>query len=324
MVISASEWPLGHFNEEDKMFVFDNQKESGTMTIGRFAEIRTRWRINNMGWNYPIDYFLVEDKELIAVIGDSFVEALQVDVDKNFSYLLREKVYPGREVYAFGRSGAPISHYLHISRYVNKHFNPDILIFSLVHNDFDESIVDLYPDKAHFLQFSIDNDLVSEKILEPIHASSFRRIFYNSALIRYLWDNIRVDAVDMQSFRNTYFEENIRPDIITENSDLIYKAADYVVGTISNENSDRRIIFVFDAPRQAIYEGLLDQSRVLWLHDMMEEMCKKYNVEYIDLTEEMKNDFEEHNRKFNSETDGHWNEYGHEFVAEVLSKYLKD
>ena len=107
-----------------------------------------------MGWNYPIDYYPINDKKLIAVIGDSYIEAFQVDVDKNYPFLLREKLKNDYEVYAFGKSGAPLSQYLHISRYVNRHFDPDILIFNLVHNDFDESIQELYPGNTYFLKVS--------------------------------------------------------------------------------------------------------------------------------------------------------------------------
>ena len=155
IVIPASDPPRGFFDEKEKMYSFSNKKEKGVITIGRFAEIRVRWRINNMYWNYPIDYYPVDDKKLIAVIGDSYIEASQVNVGENYPYLLRGKLINDYEVYAFGMAGAPLSQYLHISRYVNRHFNPDILIFNLVHNDFDESIQELFPIDCHFLKLSI-------------------------------------------------------------------------------------------------------------------------------------------------------------------------
>lgn len=44
------------------------------------------------------------------------------------------------EVYSFGFSGSPLSHYLQIARYVNHTVGPDVLVFSVVHNDFSESL----------------------------------------------------------------------------------------------------------------------------------------------------------------------------------------
>ncbi|MBA4419356.1 MAG: hypothetical protein C0392_15850 [Syntrophus sp. (in: bacteria)] len=127
-VIPASDPPRSFFDEKEKMFFCSNEKVKGVNVIGKFAEIRAKWRINNMHWNYPIDYYHINDRKLIAVIGDSFIEALQVDVGKNYPFLLKEKLANHYEVYAFGVSGAPLSQYLHISRYVNKHFDADVII----------------------------------------------------------------------------------------------------------------------------------------------------------------------------------------------------
>ncbi len=328
VVIPASQWPFGYYDEENRMLVFDNKRETGLYSVGRFAEIRSRWRINNRGWNYPIDYYQVVDKKLIAVIGDSFIQAFQVDVDKNYPYLLREKLYPEYEVFAFGKDGAPMSHYLHTIRYVNRYFDPDILIINVALNDFDESIYDLYPDKNLFFQVTIDHqNNVAEKMpashFDFQEANTVRRLLYNSALIRYLYNNIQWHIITREAMTGHDFEEYVRPEQLKNNKDLIYESTRYIVQTIREENTDKRVIFVFDAPRQAIYEGFLDTSRVLWLYEMMEEICRENNVEYIDLTGTMKQGFERNQKKFNFDIDGHWNEYGHRFVADYLHDYLK-
>ncbi|MCX5814218.1 MAG: SGNH/GDSL hydrolase family protein [Proteobacteria bacterium] len=192
IVIPASGPPRGYFDEKEKMYFFDNKNEKGIITLGRFAEIRAKWRINNMHWNYPIDYSANGGKKLIAVIGDSYIEAFQVNVDENYPFLLRKKLKEDYEVYAFGISGAALSQYLHISRYVNKHFRPDIVIFNLVHNDFDESIQALSPQNYHFQQISIkEDDSISEILPRPNYSLAqyrpLKRFIYKSSLFRYLW-----------------------------------------------------------------------------------------------------------------------------------------
>ena len=107
-----------------------------------------------------------------------------------------------------------------------------------------------------------------------------------------------------------------------KNRDLVFAATDYLVRTIREENAGKRVIFVFDAPKWAIYSGELAGSGVLWMHEMMNEICASNNVEYIDLVPLMEADYAANGRKFNSEVDGHWDEYGHEFVAKVLYDYL--
>jgi len=321
-VIPAAEFPGYTYNKNDKMFCSSNRKENGLYTIGKFAQIRAKWRINNMNWNYPLDYYPIQQKKLIAVIGDSYIEAFQVDVDKNYPYLLREKLKTDYEVYAFGASGFPLSQYLHVSRYVNKYFHPSILIFNIVYNDFDESIYELRPSVYHFLQVSIgENGLIKETMPGP-YFPVWGPVIAKSALLRYLSWNLHIGS-SLGNLMNGHkkFEANICPDDVMQNKDLIFKGIDYLVKTIRAENSDKRIIFVMDAPRSAIYRNELDK-RVLWINSMMKEICDDHKVEFIDLTPLMLQDYKSNHKKFESELDNHWNEYGHNFVANVLYDYI--
>jgi len=329
IVIPASNSPRGFFDDKEKMYFLSNEKEKGLYTIGRFAEIRAKWRINNMNQNYPIDYYPKDNKKLIAVIGDSFIEAFQVNVGENYPFLLREKIKNNYEVYAFGKSGAPISQYLNISRYVNRHFEPDILIINLVSNDFDESIHELYPDIDYFLQVSVNaDDSITETIPRPNYSFAqykpLKRLIYKSALFRYLYTNLKVSEIrqDIIKPKNNAYEANINAENVKNNKDLILSATNYLVKTIREENSDKRIIFVMDAPRESIYNNTLDKSKTSWMNDMMKTMCTNYNIEYIDLTTFMEEDYRNNHIKFNSDLDAHWNEYGHKFVANILYNYL--
>lgn len=330
-VIPASNPPKGFFNEEEKIYCFSNKKKNGVYTIGRFAEIRAKWSINNMHWNYPVDYYPVDEKKLITVIGDSYIEAFQVDSDENYPYLLKKKLKTDYEVYALGKSGAPLSQYLHISRYVNKYFDPDILIINLVHNDFDESIYELNPQDFYWLQVSINkDDSITETIPHPNYSfqqyKPLKRLVYKSALFRYLYLNLKVNKIRAKFMKSNIdaFEANINVSAIKKHKELIFKATNYLVKTIREENSKKRIIFVFDAPRNAIYNNSLNECNVLWMHEMMKTICANNNVEYIDLTSFMKENYRTSKIKFNSELDGHWNEYGHKFVADILYEYLNN
>jgi len=120
------------------------------------------------------------------------------------------------------------------------------------------------------------------------------------------------------------FEANIKVNEIKKHEELIFKVTNYLVKTIREENSEKRVIFVFDAPQNAIYNNSLNESNVLWMYEMMETICAYNNVEYIDLTSFMKDNYRTNKIKFNSDLDGHWNEYGHKFVADILYAYLKN
>ncbi len=331
IIIPASDPPRGFFNEKERIYHYSNKKKNGLVTFGRFAEIRSKWHINNMGWNYPIDYYPEHNKKLIAVIGDSYIEAFHVDVNKNYPYLLKKKLNADYEVYAFGVSGYALSQYLHISRYVKKYFEPEIFIFNIFQNDFDESIYELYPQRDYLFQLSVSKGgSITEKIPRLNYSMAqyrptWQQLIYRSALFRYLYLNLKVTEKWKQftaEARKEEFEANIKVKNVKQNKDLIFRVTSYLVKAIREENLSRRVIFILDAPRDAIYSDRLNESKVLWLNEMLKTICSQNNIELIDLTPLMLADYKLHNKKFNSEIDQHWNEYGHEFVANVLYDYL--
>lgn len=332
-VITASDPPRTYFYETEKIYAYNNNRTNGIYSKGRFAEIKTKWHINNFGWNFPVDYFSERDAGLVAIIGDSYVEAFQVDTDKSFSFLLRNKLLPEYDVYAFGVSGAPLSQYLHINRYVNKNFNPDIVIFNLIHNDFDESLNEFYPQKKYFLQLYQDSVTSSffEKEPEPDFSRAqyrpfWQKIVYKSAFIRYLYLNLEVNNM-MRKSKNApadeRYEANTHTHELVERNEIIRRSADYLVKTIKTENEGRKVIFVFDAPRHAIYNNSLAESEVYFLNEIMRELCVQYKIDFLDLTESMQKSYNVNGRKFNSEYDDHWDEYGNEFVANEIYKFLQ-
>lgn len=198
-VIPASNRISDHYYEQFDMFASGQNPPTGVTTIGRFASIRAQWRINNYGWNSPIDYPHQLDKPLIAIVGGSYVEAQQVDVDKNFGWLLREKLYPEYEIYTFGKGGAPLSQYLHMTRYAAELFDPEILIINLVHNDFDESLHELNAHRPFFLTVDAGTDgTLTEVPPRPLRSLSqyrpLKRLIYRSALFRYLYLNLQITS----------------------------------------------------------------------------------------------------------------------------------
>jgi len=330
VVIPASDPPGGFFDESEKLYCLGSSQQEGTYTIGKFAEIRARWSVNDTHWNYPIDYHAgSNEKQLIAVIGDSFIEALQVDVDQNYPFLLRNSLKNDYEVYSFGVSGAPLSQYLHVSRYVNKHFDPDIVIFNLVHNDFSESISGLNPHYYYFLQLSIDDDGdITETTPRPNRSFAqykpLKRLCYHSALFRYLYINLKVNELrrNIRTREDKQYEANIDTEETNRHKDLIVQSTSYLVDAISAENDGKRIVFVINAPWDVVYDNARGDSKVMWIHEMMDTLCASSNIELVDLVPLMIEDYRENKKRFDSELDAHWNEYGHQFVSKALYKQL--
>ncbi len=328
-VIVASTSPQAIFDKKELMFLYDSKaRKEGLFTGGKFAQPKGKWRINNYGWNSPIDYIRRKEKKRIAVIGDSYIEAFHVDVDKSYPSLLRAQLGTTYDVYSFGISGAPFSQYLHINRYVNKLFDPEIIIFNIVHNDFIESILHLNPNSYIWLRLEINNKEIKEVLPSPYYPSLryrfIKSIIKNSALFKYLRYNLKINKLYRSVFKKNdtgKYNANVNITTLQKNKELISSATKYILNQIRLENLNRRIIFIMDAPKHDLYKNKFD-SNVLFLHQIFEKYCLKNNFELIDLIEPMKKDYKLNHIKFNSKYDSHWNEYGHKFVCSQLLNRL--
>jgi len=314
------------------MYRFDiNSKNEGQFTSGKFAQHRAKWKINNYGWNSPIDYYRKKEigKTRIAIIGDSFIEAFQVDVEKSYPSQLRAELGNDYEVYSFGISGAPLSQYLHISRYVNRTFNPEILIFNIVHNDFAESISQLNPEDVNWLSIDVKNGVPKESLPRPDYSFSQynfkKRILKKSALFRYIYQNLKLyDYIKyvLQEKEEKKYNANVDINKLKENKEIIVIGTKYILNQIRLENPEQRVIVIIDASRRDIYANKSDVYIAFW-HRILGKYCLENKFEVIDLTQSMKKDYESNHIKFNSEPDFHWNEYGHRFVSTQILEQLK-
>lgn len=320
-VIPAAEKPIAYFDEEHALLRSDEKRRTtGTYTIGKYAQIRSRWRTNNYGWNSQIDYFANNPgKRLVCIIGDSFVRALQVDVHKNISSLLRAHLSPEYEVYSFGYDGAPLSQYLHMSRYVNRYFNPDILIFLLIHNDFDQSLADLV-SIPYFLQLRLaDNEAVE---IQPTGRPLYQFPTY-SAIFRYLYSNLKLSQLYFRLIQEPEnFNANVNVAARANTRTLIHGGTNYLMSRIEEENREKRVIFVMNAPVEDIHQGRLENSGVVWMNAMVRKICARHGLECIDLTEPFYENYRKEGKRFSFEVDGHWNEHGHLVASEVLRQHF--
>lgn len=325
--LPACERPNLDWNEKYDLLQHDSIPKQSVYTIGKLAKQRGRWRINNHNWNSPINYRQPAGQPSIAVIGDSYVEAFQVDVDKSFFSILRDSL-PFYNIYSFGISGTPLSHYLHLARYVSTEFNPDTYIFNMVHNDFDESLLERHPNKSHFLTLGIEADSIREIYPQKPRLEGFKRklklFFKKSALVRYLYINLQASAIKNRLVEDQqFFQNNLNyQKLLNAESDII-KIVPYIFQKLKEELTEKRIIFLLDAPRYNIYADNLEDAPVQFLHRLMDENCKKYDFEFIDLTTTFYTNYQKNQIPFNSDIDGHWNEYGHRLVCDTLFKYLR-
>ncbi len=307
-----------------------------------FDEIKASFRINEQGWNSGHPRYAKQrtQEKRIAIIGDSYVEALQVDFDKSVAEKLEKLLGQKHEVYRFGISGAPLSQYLHMLRQEVTRYTPDLVVVMLVHNDFDESYAFKAGTRASsFLKLRIEHGLV----MGEIAPTSLKDHWYNpirrSATWRYLAvrRGLRLQALrDMILGRDAplSLEANIdttRLEIGTTGPDplaLDRQATRYSLNEMKKlaDSEGFRLLLVMDGVRSLIENGspiALDYSRgALRLNKMVRKEAAEQGIPFLDLHPVFLADYGLNATPFAFSQNGHWNEYAHALVADALDEAI--
>ncbi len=327
VLVPAAEFPFYFYDPDDHILKFAvSQEREGTFTMGALAQIRATWRINNAGWNSAVDYEPLKRRPRIALIGDSYIEALQVDVEHSLAGELRRLIGAPAEVYAFGISGAPLSQYLHMARYAWSRYDPDIVVVNVVHNDFDESLCAVKRQPGVLCLEERGQEL-HEAAIRAYEPDPKTRLARHSSTVRFAVVNLQI----MARVRNwlsaggakASFNANIDPDQVGVRAGRIQRATEYLLRKFKEESHGRPVLFVMDAPRKDVYEGTMGTSSVRWLNDMMKAECERHRLPFIDLTEVFTRQFLIDHRRFESEFDWHWNEHGHQVAARAVLQGLQ-
>ena len=304
------------------------------------SEINAQFKINQSGWNSGFEEYKVpkDEQKLVVVVGDSYVEALQVDASESFSELLHEsldKRFDG--VYRFGISGAPLSQYFFMLQELVPQYKPSLVIVNLVHNDFAESLVQgsgTYG--ASFARVNFNEDGSAQLTKPALYQPSATAWIKKSAIFRYLWVRQQIRPQKIKQLWNLLFQKR-SPEVEhvanVDMSDLtdairIEKVIDYVFSEFAELRQRYGVDFllVLDGNRAAIVDSIESgdryTNRLDWLHVLVEKIAGENALPLVDLTNMFREDYKIHRRRFSFENDGHWNRYAHGLVAEELAKEI--
>ena len=300
-------------NDKQPVMHFEPNRTS-TWSRGWNFSLVNKVHSNNYGFLNDRDYDSTGRSSLLAVIGDSFVEAAMVPYPKTLQGRLAKFVNGFGRVYSFGISGAGLSDYLILAEYGNKTFKPGAIVFIIVSNDFKESIQEV---KGHYY-FFVDPD-TKELILKRVdyEIGFFRRIFRNSSLFMYLVTNV--------IFRHNYDSsiETIKDEKVVSDYKM---AVDTFFDKLPKESGldSSKILFVIDGIREIIYNPEKSSEAQGCLFDIMRKYfinkATMLGYEIIDLQNIFQEHYKVHKQRFEYPTDDHWNEIGHEIVADAIVK----
>ncbi len=156
-------------------------------------------KINSFGFHskeYPFEK--PKNTFRIVILGDSFVEAAQVPLEKTFFVQLEEKLNEMStgtqryEVIALGKSGHGTLKNLVFAREYGLKFQPDLIIENFITNDLEEDFFDIQNLHAHETEgqydaLSLRIDSLPENKKKVLFVKHF--IFEKSILLERLWMN---------------------------------------------------------------------------------------------------------------------------------------
>jgi hypothetical protein len=149
-----------------------------------------RGRVNNAGYVNDQDY-KDDARPLIAVVGDSFIEAQMVPYRETLHGRLAKTHAGELRVYSFAASGAPLSQYLIFAQHAVRDHGARAIIINVAVNDFDESHI-AYRGPPGFWLYAPDESGELRLRLQPLQHSLLRTLARHSALARYALINLKL------------------------------------------------------------------------------------------------------------------------------------
>jgi hypothetical protein len=285
-------------------------------------------RTNNYGFVNDQDYDSTSRTPLLAVIGDSQVEAAMVPFPETLHSRLAKCMGNGR-VYSFGVSGVPLSQYLVEASFARSKFRPDAFVVVIVGNDFDESLRDKAGPGSHYFRFDSSESVVQRTDYSP---SLGRRLMRRSALVRYVILNLggglpklrsllvegprRVEPRHVGNTTASFTPERLRDS---------RKAVEAFLTTLPAYAGvdPGHILLILDAIRPEMYsqQGLRIAAGSFF--DLMRrhlmERAKHHGYELVDMQQRFLQKYALDGSRFEYASDLHWSGRGHEEAAKAIA-----
>ena len=313
-----------NFNEVNKENEIFHAKKNNKVITSKFWNFYNpqKININNYGFRNDKNYYRNREN-VVSIIGDSYVEAIQVKYNETFMNVFDEQIDDKYNVYSFGFSGAPLSQYLKWAEYSIKVFNSKHLVFNIVGNDFDESLLKYKSSKGfHFFE-NCGKNLCN--VLVPYKKKKYKWII-RSNFIRYLIFNVQILNIKEKIIRKlnfmkdkNYYVSNTVSSSNKERENDSKDAINFFFDEIDSLNfSEKNIYFIVDG--RFYGNNNIENSYSFIMREYFLKECKIKNYNCIDMKKYFDIHYKLNNQKFSLERDNHWNNIAHELVGTKLSE----
>ncbi len=278
--------------------------------------------VNNAGFMNKQDYITESPLPLLAVVGDSFIEAMQVADDATYPALLQNHSEKMR-VYSFGFSGAPLSQYLIWAQHAKQNYNNQFLIINIVSNDFDESLLKYYSFVKGFHHYVPKSDGTLQ-----LHRSDWKpkrsaELAKKSHLLSYLVRNLEVTNVKnkiQQLYYKPKYVANVAAVVDDARFQDSYQAVDAFLRDLPQYSglAAKNVMFVID-DRTSVYGDVVNPESYFAIMKLyFSSRARSLGYTVLDTAPAFKQHFAANQQRFEFPHDWHWNSTGHTVVANAI------
>lgn len=318
-------------NEANPVYRFEANRSS-IWSRGWDFSITNKVHVNNVGFVNDQDYTIEGARPLLAVVGDSYIEAGMVPYRETVQGRLAEALGSSGRVYSFAASGAGLTQYLVWAEHARDTYRPDSFLFLNIANDFAESLYHRgrSPGFHHFVRLPDDRAEVRRVDYE---STPFRQLARFSALAMYLVLNAKIERVfkaDLQNLGavNQRWASNIQyAGTAEEYSDYEWATRTFLDRLpVATGVAPDRILIAIDGMREAIYNpseaAALEQSVWGRMRRYMATEARERGFVVIDMQPLFEMAYRRDGRRFEFPTDTHWNSHAHDILAEAAKTTL--
>ncbi len=250
--------------------------------------------VNNMGFVDLDDYRLGQSG--VAIIGDSFVEAIQVPFAHSLSAQVQQQT--GLKTFNLGKSGAQLADYIVAAKWADKSFKLSHMVINIRYSDLPGSLQLLQNGGAYFS--NENGTLVLNQSDYDYSDAGLRNIIKQSALMRYVFINLKLSSKLRELLRGQKQDESI---VKTDVQPYVNAISREMQGLSLAKN---RITFVIDSD-PLLSEALQDEGfNVIRSEIALDDYLKRTGYLF---------DF--------SPYDQHWNYRGHRIIADQITKVIR-
>jgi hypothetical protein len=282
------------------------------------------FHVNNFGFVNDLDYEVDSDEPLLAVVGDSYVEAAMVPYEETLQGRLAASLAGRARVYSFAFSGSALSQYLAFARFARDVFEPDAMIVVIVSNDFGQSF-EARPGLHHFIETEGGE---VELVRTDFEVGWVRNVARRFALARYLVANL--ESARLWRHEKPTGDQTIvggtwavmEPRRVASASRAIDEFLEELPRSAGLPRS--QIVFVVDGIRPELYDRTKRISSKGSYLDVMRErlmlLAREQGHQVLDLQPRMIREFEKSGKHFEFVDDAHWNAHGHAAAARAVEE----